>query len=327
MSLITINAIPLARPMYLDEIFHQLKRIKPENKQKISVNLYGSHTGCGRRDWDAIKADLDSNGINTTLYSPFYNEYMMRIKNSVETSGKYCVKLDEDVFVTTKTWDFLIENINVLDDNNNLFVAPLLSTGIPTVDMFIDNFFKDEDHIKQHLYSIFKNTHIDNIWGANYERLNSATIHAPNWNIESFYSLVATNNHHFMGIHPIRVSLEAQQYLNERIIERIPRLFENKELSFNFDNNRPYYCNSFFAIRTDRYAEIINNRSLYVDDFDEVPVNKFRQIHNLKMVFINNAFAVHPAYNTINVTGRVYYKEIADLFFNAMKEYLKETQP
>ena len=68
-------------------------------------------------------------------------------------------------------------------------------------------------------------------------------------------------------------------------------------------------------MKTETYKKIIYNESLFVDKFDEVPVNKYKDINNLRMVFIDNAFAVHPSYNTI---GMKEYVEISDRFFEGL---------
>ena len=49
----------------------------------------------------------------------------------------------EDIFINNHIWDFMIENPQILDDEKNLIVSPLTSTGIHTVEWFINQFSKN----------------------------------------------------------------------------------------------------------------------------------------------------------------------------------------
>ena len=60
-------------------------------------------------------------------------------------SDKYAVKLDEDCFIPNHVWDYIIENIDVLDDEDNFVLTPMLSNGIPHTDRFVESFIKDAD--------------------------------------------------------------------------------------------------------------------------------------------------------------------------------------
>ena len=113
----------------------------------------------------------------------------------------------------------------------------------------------------------------------------------------------------------IRVSHEVQDKLIELILEDKEKLLSKQDYEFRFVKNRPYFCNSVWMMRTDVYKKIIHDRSLFVDTFEEVPMNKYRDKHNLYMVFIDNAFAVHPSYNNI---GEGEYTELSDKFFKGV---------
>jgi hypothetical protein len=66
----------------------------------------------------------------------------------------------------------------------------------------------------------------------------------------------------------------------------------------------PYFCNSFYFIKTSTWKKIINNKSLFRDPYDEVPLNIYRESNDLNMVFVRNGFCLHMAYNTINTNNQ-----------------------
>ena len=132
MKLITINYLANNRTQYFSTIFNQLIKIKPENKEKISVNILSS-----REEEPDIDINLlTDNGIeaNYIYQSHLGRHYMGKVEKAVEMSGKYYVSLDEDIFINTHIWDFMIENCSILDDDDIAWLSPLLSSGIPSID-------------------------------------------------------------------------------------------------------------------------------------------------------------------------------------------------
>jgi hypothetical protein len=212
----------------------------------------------------------------------------------------------------------MLNNLDTLNDKNNLFLSPILSTGIPTVDTFAEQFLSQEE--RETLYSIFLKTALPSIWGANYEPLIEHTFHAKEWNSDNFYSEVSKIDHHYKGVHPVRFSSAAQMFLLNCVSNNLDKILNETNFSL-YTDQKPYFCNSVFAIKKDVWAKILNDTSLFKDGFDEVPLNLYRQNNKLNMVFINNGFSVHPSYNTINVFGDN-YKVLSDRFFS--HEYFKQ---
>jgi hypothetical protein len=64
-------------------------------------------------------------------------------------------------------------------------------------------------------------------------------------------------------------------------------------------NPGPYFCNSLFLIKTKLWGEIANNEGLFRDAFDEVPINLYRHMYGKNMLFVRNAFGVHPIYQSL----------------------------
>ena len=223
-----------------------------------------------------------------------YNNYLNKVNFAVEyaTNNKfdYMMKCDNDIFIKEDTLDFMINNLNLLENKNNLTITPVLTSGIPSVEYFIEQFL--DETAKNKMYDFFLNTKFDN---EIYLSLNS--IEQNKWDKKIFFEGVRNINHYFMGIHPIRVNRDAIDYLNEYIIKNKDRFLSNLPLKIIDNDNSPYLCNSIFCIKTNIYREILNNKSLFVDIFDEVPLNKYCEINNMKHLYVENGFAIHMYYN------------------------------
>ena len=123
---------------------------------------------------------------------------------------------------------------------------------------------------------------------------------------------------YYKGVHPVRVSDELQSLLVDLVLKYKDKLLKKMDYELFYNNDRPYFCNNVYMIKTETYKKIVEDSSLFVDKFDEVPVNKFRERHNLNMVFIKNSFGVHPSYNWI---GMDRYTELADKFFTEIYKW------
>ena len=205
---ITINYIPHDRYFYVNSFLKEITKLSKSLKKDVTVNFLISST---KRDWRADKDFLTSNGVQSNVFLIKNGDYMTKIKTALENSGEYAIKLDEDIFVPANVWEYMLNNLNVLEDKNNLFISPILSTGIPTVDTFVKQFLSHEE--RETLYNIFLKTALPSIWGANYEPLIEHTFHAKEWNSDNFYNEVSKINHYYKGVHPVRFSSAAQMFL------------------------------------------------------------------------------------------------------------------
>lgn len=275
---------------YTSKSLNFITKIKDENKSKIKIHISYTNPNDLNR-WLDIKSFLIENGIETTINND-NSPYMSKIESFLQTDCDYSCSMDEDIMLNQYLWDYLIENISILDDDNNLFLSPLISNGIPAVEMFLEDFCTESDRIK--MEKIFLNTKIPNLWGANYQLLNKNRDH---WSVD-YYTDVYKINHFYKGIHPVRVSYDAHIELLRIIKDNINKFLIKGDYKLEV-LERPYFCNSFFFIKTKTWKNIIRNKSLFKDDYDEVPLNLYKDINNLKMVFVRQGFCLHMAYNTI----------------------------
>jgi hypothetical protein len=228
-----------------------------------------------------------------------HNNYLRKVLFAAEYAEinqiPYVMKCDNDIFLKAQTLDFMIDNLYLLDEGKHLTIGPVLTSGIPGIEYFKEQFLDIEAQSK--LDNLFLNTVFYDRDNANYVFLNQFTINAEKWEKNKFFDSIKSMNHHYKGLHPIRVNEESLDFLNRYIIQNKERFMKDYELEIIYNDNSPYLCNSIFCIKTNIYKEILNDSSLYVDCFDEVPLNKYAWKNNLNHLFVKNGYAIHMYYN------------------------------
>jgi len=315
MSTICIGYLTDNRRTYtFDKFVYFLDKIT--NKQKIHLVILINNIS---KDFfeKIIKNNLTNINYTILLFSND-NNYINKIKTFIDftkkNNMKYCMKFDNDLIINNHIIDFMIDNVFMLENKENLYITPSISSGIPTTDYFIEDFFNEEE--KKNIQTLFLKTNMpNNLWGFNYEALNEYTIKSNNWDSEKFINKLNELGYFYKGIHPIRINKEAIEYMNYVILKYKKKIYEKQDYKIQINNTFSYLCNSIFIIDVENYNKLVNNNELYVDPFDEVPVNKFCQMHNLKGIIIRNSFSIHPIYNTIP-NHNIHEKQFYDNFFN-----------
>jgi hypothetical protein len=223
------------------------------------------------------------------------------------------MKCDNDIFIKGQTLDYMIDNLYLLENNTHLTIGPVLTSGIPGIEYFKEEFLDNE--AQKQLENLFLQSNFYNRDGATYDFLNQHTINAREWKKSEYFESVKNMNHYYKGIHPIRINELSLQFLNEYIIKNKQRFLQNNELSIIENDKSPYLCNSIFCIKTEIYKTILLDKSLYVDSFDEVPLNKYAWKNNMNHLFVKNGFAIHMYYNWKN-NHIEYEKDFCNQFFN-----------
>lgn len=289
-KIVTINYLSHNRLDYVNLMFYFLNKIKYENKNKIILNIIASVDN----NW--VEKITDIIDIETNIYIvKGSNNYLQKLNVAMSTNTKYSIKLDEDCFINNHIWDYIIENLNILDDEEILLLSPIMTNNIPSCDVFIEEAINDLT-LKEKIYDNFINRAMPNgLWGVNYTPLNEYTINSNKWDSNNFYDGVRKLNTQTKGIHPIRICGESQVLINNYIIENI-KILTDKNVYGLIEINAPYFTNSLFAIKTNIWEKIIRSR---VDNYDEISLNNYKNNNNNKILFIENGFGVHLMYNTV----------------------------
>jgi hypothetical protein len=299
------------RHFIFDKFKDELNKLKYKNKIKLLI--VNSHN-----DDSFYHNSLKNSDINYDVaYIPcpqwtYIPKVQYAIQYAKNNNFKYILKYDNDVLMPSYTLNFIIENLHQLDDKTNLTIGPCMTTGIPTVECFINDFLNVEEaslvrnEFKKCIFNIQESI-------MDYTPLNKCTIdNNSNWDGDYYYDSLHSymdsfpdmgngrtyNNYckFYRGIHPIRHGF-GNDVLNSFIIKHKNKLFVDKPCFLEKDTKCKQLVAMCFAILTENYDRIINIENLTIDGCDEVPVNRFAWNNNLNHMIIRNGFAIHITYN------------------------------
>jgi SAM-dependent methyltransferase len=230
----------------------------------------------------------------------YADNYIWKLRHGIDQATDrnipYAMKCDNDVFITADTFDFMFENLDKLDSGEHLTLSPVLSSGIPTVEYFLDQFLEPDEAAS--VRNQFLQTKFTDNGLLRYSHLNKHTLEARTWNKEKFYEAVKNTVYPRRGIHPVRVNDDAIHTINKHIMDNKDKFYFPKEpLSIIYNDNSPYLCNSIFCIKTDTYRTVLYDHSLYEDLYDEMPLNKYAWNNSMNHLFVKNGFGIHMMYN------------------------------
>lgn len=212
------------------------------------------------------------------------------IDYAIKNNYKYIFKCDNDMIIPAYTIDYITENISQLD-NNYLTLSPTVSTGMPTVEYFINEVFTKEEC--KLIRSEFSKCMFNNQPGIfDYRFLNN--LQSKEWDYTNFFKIINGMNTWYKGVHPIRYGF-GNDLLNQLLIKYKHKIFENKICNINADNSH-YIANMCFFINTNNYNNLINVENLTVNGCDDVQLFRYSQKYNIKHGIVSNGFAIHVAY-------------------------------
>lgn len=290
--MITINYLSHQRKdfwKYWEITSYFFNKIKPKNKEKVKINILATKN----HDWGKYLEGFD---FEVSIFPDVELNYMQKIDVALSAQTKYSVKLDEDCFISNHVWDYIIENIDVLDDDDNFILTPMLSNGIPHTDRFVESFVENKAVVEK-IYGWYLNQEMPTgLWGADYVSLNAHTINSLKWNSKEFFEGVSNLNTYLKGIHPIRICANAQVLLNKYILDNFDKLIAKHNYSIK-KFTEPYYTTSTFVIKTEDWRKLLDIGAH--DSFDEIQLNLYKERYNKNFLYIENGFGIHTIYNTI----------------------------
>lgn len=289
--LLTINVFAHARRRYIETNFDQLIQLEKALKDEIQINLIADNRL--KRGLSATATKLKKSGIKTSLV--YANKYLLKVKVASTVETPIVSKIDEDIFLTASNWGKLLTdsfNFNLSDE----ILAPLISSGVPSVEYFIDSFLNKSQALS--LREKFSEFNFVDAWGVDFSSLKGS--YSKNEYL-SFFKTIADIDHHYKGIHPIRFSSVLQHelltYLKNSTSWREP--IDSK--GFTRDEESPYFCNSFFITMTSTYKAIsdgIINGEYFNDGFEEVALNQYLDRRSRPLYFNHGVASIHPSYWT-----------------------------
>ena len=268
----------------------ELARCKNQN-----FHFYLLSNGLSEEMSKELYTILPNNLTILKVTNPIINNYMDKIMFATDQHHEFSIKHDEDIFMVAESWDRLFSLADTLDDTN-LCATGVISNGIPTVELFLEN---HTPKIKEELYADFCKISVGTTlsWlktNCDYSSLDEQYSH---WDSDYFYKKVKNFNHYYKGIHPVRCNLPCVKKINDYILKNFDTVMTPKDTGILKTTKYPYFCNSLFLIRTEEWKTIIHDVSLYVDGFDEVPLNKYLERTGKSLVIDTGIPIIHTMYN------------------------------
>jgi len=284
----------------------EFMKIKPSNRALVRLCVY-----CHENDsklWEELLYEVVVEGIDVTLANMPSDAYEHKMQVASQTTAEYFCKWDDDVFINRHVWDYMVENISILEDPSVSVIAPTLSNGMPTTELFIKDFLTKEETALVH--KIFLKDNIDSqIFGCNYESIHKLVTTLSKWDGEEYWKAVDQINpikdriglpwyySIVKGVHPARFSYDYNMFAAKHAVA-------NKELVLNSSEFyltkyiTPYFCNNLFIAKTDFYLEA---QKLFFDHWDEGQLTMYANQIDKSPIYVGNCYGIHMAYGcTVN---------------------------
>lgn len=275
--------------------------IKDVNKSQIKLHLYCNESQ--EEHWTEILNEFIGGGIDTTVVSMVDDEYIRKVSHMQQTDCEYMCKWDDDVFINRHVWDYIIENIHVLDDSRYFAMSPIFTNGMPSVDLFVEDFLNEEQ--TQEVNKIFIKDGINPyIWGCDYASLNEQIKNLSEWDSRKYWRMVEEHDQALnrglpwyfyvaKGVHPARYSFEYNKFIANFTIENSDKVFEKGNYYLDDNFFTPYFCNNLLVCRTDYYKQ---SQTEFFDHWDEGQLTTLARKTGKVPVYIRNSYGIHMAY-------------------------------
>ena len=177
-----------------DEIFpthaKELARCKNQN-----FHFYLLCNGLSEEMSKELYTILPNNLTIVEFKKPIINNYLDKIMFATDQHHEFSIKHDEDVFMVSESWDRLFSLADTLDDTN-LCATGVISNGIPTVELFLEN---HTPKIKEELYADFCKISVGTTlsWLATNCDYSSLDEQYSHWDSEYFYKKLKNFIHYY----------------------------------------------------------------------------------------------------------------------------------
>lgn len=273
--------------------------LKIKDKTKIKLCIYGELNNINL--WkDYFTTNKPSFNIELICFAD--SHYPSKVSHAHKTTYEYSCKMDDDILMSHHVWEFILDNLDKISKKHPV-IAPIFTNGIPSADMFVDDFLSEEDRKIAHKY--FLTEYIDeNEWGLNFSNINKNISLMKRWCGKEYWRMVTDVNtewdtrplpwYYYMvrGVHPARYSRDYNIFIADKIIENKNKFFEKQNYRLE-TYEAPYFCNNLFFCRTEFWKESFK---LFSDGWDEGQLTLKMDLEKSSPLYIRNGFAIHMAY-------------------------------
>jgi len=229
-------------------------------------------------------------------------DYTEKVNLAHKSESEFSCKLDDDILMSQYVWDYAFESLDNLTDNNPV-MAPIFTNGIPSADLFVQDFL-DVSKI-QEAHEIFLTEPVaDAEWGLDFTGANNKIRSMSTWNEREYWDAMETIDTKWntngspwfysivRGVHPARYSKVYNMFIANEVINNKEKFFKKHEYRLE-TFKAPYFCNNLFFSKTDFWRE---SYKLFHDGWDEGQLTAQMNSTNAMPFYIRNGFAIHMAY-------------------------------
>jgi hypothetical protein len=297
----------------------QLASISDDNKNKIELLIY--HDESTESLWESEAEKLVGSGVSTTLVSMPDNHYMSKLNVALQTEHEYSCKWDNDVFINKDIWNYLIDNVEVVKDPTVSLLAPTLSNGMPTVELFIKDFLSEEE--KQFVGKIFiKDNITKDIFGCNYDDIINYISNLKDWDGDRYWKVMDMHNPimdrpHLpwyysiaKGVHPSRFSYDYNMFILNHAANNLDSVLNSENLYME-KYITPYFCNNIFLTTTKYWKR---SQELFFDNWDEGQLTMLANKEGKSPMYVRNSYGIHMAYGCTSKQSEIENNYIENIF-------------
>ena len=240
--------------------------------------------------------------LEVILYEYNNSDYLSRIDTAHKTDCEYSCKVDDDVFINRYVWDYMINNLHMINEQNPI-ISPILTNGMPSVELFMKDLLDEKDLEIAH--SILLNGSIPtNLWGLDYTEINNKIRSMNKWDGREYWDFVSKVNtkwetnsvpwYYFIvrGVHPARFSAEYNLFIANKIFENKSKIFNKQEYHME-EYPAPYFTNNIFISKTKYWIDTLK---LFNDGWDEGQLSLRMIMDKSSILYVRNGLGIHMAY-------------------------------
>lgn len=277
----------------VDEIY----KIKDQSSFKLCI--YGEEININQ--WVGYFKDKPKLNIELVKFSsPHYPD---KVRHAHKTQSEYSCKVDDDILISCNLWDYIIDNLDQITDRNPI-IAPILTNGIPSVELFVEDFCTSKQ--KKDVHGLFMIGQVnDHEWGLNFSKVNEYIHSIIEWSGREYWDMVTNTEtwwdkrdhlpwYYYMvrGVHPARFDYECNIYIANCILANKEKFYNSGK--YYLDTYKaPYFTNNMFFCKTSYWKKTFN---LFSDGFDEGQLTLQGQLDGSNILYVRNGFGIHMAY-------------------------------
>lgn len=284
-SSLSINLFARGNYQAVPVLFSTLLEALEELDFPISLNIFTSDQGA-----EHLRGKLPLAGqIKLRIVDSYWGKALRTYLSPAEV----IVKVDDDIFMDKNSW--LLFLASAMKSESDVLLSPVITTGLPSVELFVQHYLTDSE--AEEVRELFDAVVFPNsLWGVDYSTLNFRY----RLGLEQFLRAVKALPTDYLGIHPVRISPEAQARLLQLGLKALDRGIV-QQVKDDLEESTSYFCNNVFSLHRSSARKLIRGfflRRFRFDGYDELGINWLISRGFVRHYVIKKALAIHPSFNS-----------------------------